>query len=88
MRNFVMSFVANVRLDLRSHQFDDFSHQLQHGNLRLVGKIERLAGEGWPGTISVPTLSAELYRSARWLRVFTARRTTIPLSLVTDILGA
>ena len=56
--------------------------------LRRNGKIERLTGEGWPGTINLPTLSAELYRSARWLRVFTARRTTIPLSLVTDILGA
>ena len=41
---------------------------------RRSGEIERLTGEGWPGTINLPTLSEELYRSARWLRVFSATR--------------
>jgi HD superfamily phosphohydrolase len=55
--------------------------------LRRNGSIERLTGEGWPGTINLPTLSAELYRSARWLRVFTARRVQIPFSQLNEILG-
>jgi HD superfamily phosphohydrolase len=41
---------------------------------RRNGGVERLTGEGWPGTINLPTLSEELYRSARWLRVFAASR--------------
>ncbi|HEY1953031.1 MAG TPA: HD domain-containing protein [Gemmatimonadaceae bacterium] len=43
--------------------------------LRRGGKVERLTGEGWIGTINLPSLSEELYKSARWLRVFTAKRT-------------
>lgn len=43
--------------------------------LRRSGKVERLTGEGWIGTINLPSLSEELYKSARWLRVFTAKRT-------------
>jgi uncharacterized protein len=42
--------------------------------LRRGGKVERLTGEGWTGGINLPSLSEELYKSARWLRVFTARR--------------
>jgi HD superfamily phosphohydrolase len=42
--------------------------------LRRSGKVERLTGEGWSGTINLPSLSEELYKSARWLRVFTAKR--------------
>ena len=45
--------------------------------LRRSGKVERLTGEGWIGTINLPSLSEELYKSARWLRVFTARRTRL-----------
>ena len=45
--------------------------------LRRNGKVERLTGEGWIGTINLPSLSEELYKSARWLRVFTARRTRL-----------
>jgi HD superfamily phosphohydrolase len=45
--------------------------------LRRTGKVERLTGEGWIGTINLPSLSEELYKSARWLRVFTARRTKL-----------
>jgi HD superfamily phosphohydrolase len=42
--------------------------------LRRGGQVERLTGEGWMGSINLPSLSEELYKSARWLRVFTARR--------------
>lgn len=45
--------------------------------LRRSGKVERLTGEGWIGTINLPSLSEELYKSARWLRVFTATRTKL-----------
>lgn len=55
--------------------------------LRRDGAIERLTGEGWPGTMNLPTLSEELYRSARWLRVFTARRVELPFSRVMEVLA-
>ncbi len=55
--------------------------------LRRNGEVARLTGEGWPGTINLPTLSAELYRSARWLRVFTAKRTTITFEVVDRVLA-
>ncbi len=55
--------------------------------LRRNGEVERLTGEGWPGTINLPTLSAELYRSARWLRVFTAKRTTITFEVVDRVIA-
>ncbi len=45
--------------------------------LRRSGEVERLTGEGWIGTINLPSLSEQLYKSARWLRVFTARPTSI-----------
>ena len=45
--------------------------------LRRTGHVERLTGEGWIGTINLPSLSEELYKSARWLRVFTAKRTNL-----------
>ena len=54
--------------------------------LRRSGKVERLTGEGWIGTINLPSLSEELYRSARWLRVFTAKRTTLDPRRILDAL--
>ena len=45
--------------------------------LRRDGKVERLTGEGWIGTINLPSLSEELYKSARWLRIFTAKRANL-----------
>lgn len=45
--------------------------------LRRGGQVERLTGEGWMGSINLPSLSEELYKSARWLRVFTAQRTRL-----------
>jgi HD superfamily phosphohydrolase len=54
--------------------------------LRRTGKVERLTGEGWIGTINLPSLSEELYKSARWLRVFTARRTKLQPRRIRDAL--
>jgi hypothetical protein len=41
--------------------------------LRRDGSVRRLTAEGWEGAINLPKLSEELYRSARWLRVFACR---------------
>ena len=54
--------------------------------LRRSGKVERLTGEGWIGTINLPSLSEELYKSARWLRVFTAKRAKLDPRRVLDAL--
>lgn len=45
--------------------------------LRREGSIRRLTAEGWEGSMNLPKLSEELYRSARWLRVFTKTRMQI-----------
>jgi uncharacterized protein len=45
--------------------------------LRRDGQVRRLTGEGILGAINLPMLSQELYRSARWLRVFVARPVTL-----------
>ena len=45
--------------------------------LRRSGAVERLTESGWEGSINLPTLSEQLYRSARWLRVFVARRVPV-----------
>ena len=45
--------------------------------LRRDGSIRRLTAEGWEGSVNLPKLSEELYRSARWLRVFTKTRMQI-----------
>lgn len=54
--------------------------------LRRNGKVERLTGEGWIGTINLPSLSEELYKSARWLRVFTARRMKLDPARILEVL--
>jgi HD superfamily phosphohydrolase len=41
--------------------------------MRRNGDVEHLTGETVRGSINLPRLSEELYQSARWLRVFTAR---------------
>lgn len=46
--------------------------------LRRDGRVHRLTAEGWPGAINLPALSDDLYRSARWLRVFTSRPVSLP----------
>jgi HD superfamily phosphohydrolase len=45
--------------------------------LRREGGVRRLTAEGWEGAINLPKLSEELYRSARWLRVFACRRVAV-----------
>jgi len=52
--------------------------------LRRDGAVQRLTGEGWDGAINLPRLSDELYRSSRWLRVFSAT----PLSVSREAIGA
>ena len=42
------------------------------------GSVERLTGEGRAGHLGLPRIAGELYRSARRLRVFTARRRSDP----------
>jgi HD superfamily phosphohydrolase len=41
--------------------------------LRRNGDVQRLTSVGIEGAMNLPMLSTELYRSARWLRVFVAR---------------
>jgi len=41
--------------------------------LRRSGAVEQLTQAGATATINLPRLSEELYKSARWLRVFTVR---------------
>ena len=48
--------------------------------LRRNGAVQRLTAAGWEGAINLPTLSEQLYRSARWLRVFVARPVAVPRS--------
>lgn len=45
--------------------------------VRRDGGVEQLTTSGLTGAIHLPRLSDQLYRSARWLRVFTAQRRTI-----------
>ena len=44
---------------------------------RPYGEVRRLTAAGWEGAINLPKLSEEFYRSARWLRVYTAPRVAI-----------
>ena len=54
--------------------------------LRRNGHIEQLTQQTSGGTINLPKLSEELYRSARWLRVFTARAVTLSREQVISLL--
>ena len=54
--------------------------------LRRGGRVEQLTGSGARGSINLPRLSEELYRSARWLRVFTARPVALDRAQVEAIL--
>ena len=53
---------------------------------RRNGTVEQLTASGWEGSINLPRLSEQLYQSARWLRVFVARRTTIPRESLQELL--
>ena len=50
------------------------------------GSVQRLTQEGLAGAIHVPQLAEQFYRSARYLRVFTAQRTTISRSVLFGML--
>lgn len=59
-------------------------------DLPLLGKngnVHRLTDEGIAGTLNLPILGEQLYQSARWLRVFTSERRTIPLDTVLSALS-
>ncbi|HEU4631395.1 MAG TPA: HD domain-containing protein [Gemmatimonadaceae bacterium] len=50
------------------------------------GQVRRLTSAGWPAAMNLPRLSEELYRSARWLRVFTVRRMEVPRAALLALL--
>ncbi len=50
------------------------------------GRVERLTEEGRSGHLGLPRIGAELYRSARRLRVFTARPTSRSLAGVVELM--
>ena len=52
------------------------------------GREARLTSAGMAGAINLPVLADQLYRSARWLRVFTAKRLSIPKDDVLQMLEA
>lgn len=55
--------------------------------LRRDGTVERLTDRGISGAINLPRLSEELYRSARWLRVFAARRVATDSDAIMHIIA-
>ena len=56
--------------------------------VRRSGHVERLTMEGIAGSVSLPTLSAELYGSARRLRVFVAPSREVPVDRVLRVVKA
>jgi hypothetical protein len=46
--------------------------------VRRDGSVLRITSPELEGAINLPALSQQLYSSARWLRVFVARRTAVP----------
>ena len=48
--------------------------------LRRSGAVEHLTSTGLVGALNLPALSEQLYHSARWLRVFAARRVPVDVS--------
>ncbi len=52
------------------------------------GSVRRLTDQGIAGAINLPILAEQLYQSARWLRVFTARRVELPRERVLTALAA
>ncbi len=52
---------------------------------RKDGHVRRLTTEGWPGSINLPLLSEQLYRSARVLRVFVAREVDLERQTVLEL---
>jgi hypothetical protein len=55
--------------------------------LQKDGSVARLTQAGMTGAIDLPKLSDALYRSARWLRVFTAKRVSVTAETLRAVLG-
>lgn len=55
--------------------------------VRRNAAVERLTDRGIVGAINLPLLSQELYRSARWLRVFTAQGVTMDRTRILEIIA-
>lgn len=51
------------------------------------GQVRRVTDAGLAGAINLPILAEQLYQSARWLRVFTVERRSIPRDAVLDALA-
>jgi len=56
--------------------------------VRGSGDVRRLTGAGWQGAINLPRLADELYRSARWLRVFAADRVTVDRERILEVVNS
>jgi uncharacterized protein len=54
--------------------------------LRRTGAVEMLTSQSAQGTINLSRLSDELYRSARWLRVFTAKPVSVDREAIDRVL--
>jgi len=52
--------------------------------VRRSGQVHRLTTAGLEGAINLPVLSEQLYRSARWLRVFAVRRIEVSRAELLD----
>jgi hypothetical protein len=56
--------------------------------LRRNGAVEHLTSTGLVGALNLPALSQQLYHSARWLRVFAARRVPVDVSQLWSLVTA
>ena len=56
--------------------------------VRRGGAVEHLTSAGLAGALNLPALSQQLYHSARWLRVFAARRMPVDVSRLWSIVTA
>lgn len=52
---------------------------------RPYGEVRRVTAAGWEGAINLPKLSEEFYRSARWLRIYTAQRIALDPKSVMEL---
>jgi len=55
--------------------------------VRRDGSVQRLTASGLAGAINLPVMAEQLYRSARWLRVFTVRRIALPRERVLRVVS-
>ena len=56
--------------------------------VRRTGEVMQLTGAGLAGAINLTQMSEQLYRSARWLRVFVARPVDVPRARVLEVARA